>query len=303
MFAETDLITAENYITASDLAFVETPEQKQRTKKGLSFFQRVLDFDRREYQRLQIIAPGKDKVIFFVKTDLLDYFFSSVRPYLTQKYTIITGYSDHTVPVGGEGDFSSWLKDELLVSWFGYNLVQAHPKLKPVPLGIPPKIWLRFGHEAGRHDLFIETLNHFLQVKPARRKIAYWGSQGATTNSRTEVFEQIQNLDYITITDRRNYLDYLQDLSEHQFILCPKGNGIDTHRFWEALYFGAVPVVKNSLYMDSYRGVFPILFIEDWSEFQKYSPQDLNRLYQDQFGACDRELLKFEHWRRRIKVE
>lgn len=36
-------------------------------------------------------------------------------------------------------------------------------------------------------------------------------------------------------------------------VLCPRGNGVDTHRHWEALYRGAVPVVEKSSWSLSLR--------------------------------------------------
>ncbi len=36
------------------------------------------------------------------------------------------------------------------------------------------------------------------------------------------------------------------------FIASPRGNGIDTHRFWETLYRGSIPIVKDSLWRKNF---------------------------------------------------
>jgi len=33
--------------------------------------------------------------------------------------------------------------------------------------------------------------------------------------------------------------------------LCARGNGLDTHRFWESLYLGVIPVIINNEYTNS----------------------------------------------------
>ena len=29
---------------------------------------------------------------------------------------------------------------------------------------------------------------------------------------------------------------YLENLCMHKYVICPEGNGVDTHRLWESLY-------------------------------------------------------------------
>jgi hypothetical protein len=53
-------------------------------------------------------------------------------------------------------------------------------------------------------------------------------------------------------------------MSKHQFVICPPGNGIDTHRLWEALYLGCYPIVLGNRIYSDYS--LPILQIKDWSD-------------------------------------
>ena len=64
-----------------------------------------------------------------------------------------------------------------------------------------------------------------------------------------------QKTTYRTIDDGKNkrssiapqvvvrYERYWKTITDHQFVLAPHGNGQDTHRLWEVLALGAVPVV------------------------------------------------------------
>lgn len=62
------------------------------------------------------------------------------------------------------------------------------------------------------------------------------------------------------------YLDYLNELREHRFVICPRGHGMDCHRNWETLYMHRVPVMKEHPYFRELMRGFPVLFVKDWQE-------------------------------------
>ena len=72
----------------------------------------------------------------------------------------------------------------------------------------------------------------------------------------------IFNLDY-TIDGR---LKYLKAIMNHDFVLCPRGNGRDTHRLWETLYLGSIPIVKRGELPASLLQNFPVWSVNEWSE-------------------------------------
>jgi len=53
------------------------------------------------------------------------------------------------------------------------------------------------------------------------------------------------------------------ELRSFRYVLCGTGNGVDTHRFWEALRYGAVPVVITSA-LDSVYELFPVVIVREW---------------------------------------
>lgn len=67
------------------------------------------------------------------------------------------------------------------------------------------------------------------------------------------------------VYERLKPIEYASLCSSYAVIACPRGNGLDTHRFWEALYRGAVPLVKESPWSNywSRKGV-PMIEIADW---------------------------------------
>lgn len=78
-----------------------------------------------------------------------------------------------------------------------------------------------------------------------------------------------------TIEFEVNYETYLNNMAQHKFCLCPRGNGIDTHRFWEAQYLGCIPIIVRTEWTAAYADM-PILILENWEEL---SQLDLEKTY------------------------
>jgi hypothetical protein len=63
------------------------------------------------------------------------------------------------------------------------------------------------------------------------------------------------------------YPVYLKHMATVPFVLAPEGNGISTHRAWEILYAGGMPVVRRvSPIMDAQFAGLPVLLVGEWAE-------------------------------------
>lgn len=87
---------------------------------------------------------------------------------------------------------------------------------------------------------------------------------------RKRVYDMFKDKEWIVSTPIENTLKgrkrFLEDIRNSEFVLCPRGNGIDTHRLWETLYMGSIPIV---IYDETVHKLFtdlPILFIREWGE-------------------------------------
>ena len=89
----------------------------------------------------------------------------------------------------------------------------------------------------------------------------------------------------------------MRDIKSSKFVLCPRGNGIDTHRIWESLYMGSIPIViyenAHQLFTD-----LPILFINDWDEI---TYDLLNNKYEEiNSQTWNYDKLKIDYWEKFI---
>lgn len=79
-----------------------------------------------------------------------------------------------------------------------------------------------------------------------KSKNLYINLNTITYQYRSKAYKIFAKERFGTIQAPLPYEEYLRELAKHRFCLCIRGNGIDTHRFWECLYLGVVPVIVNN---------------------------------------------------------
>jgi len=195
--------------------------------------------------------------VWFVKRDFLPEFFSILSADRFPKINVVTQHSDYEVD-----DRLMQTKPDCIGKVFGPNNIAVRNDSVPIPLGLGPP----FGHGAPlAQDI------RKIETKTNRTKLLYVNFRPHTFPSeRLPLFNRFSSEEYKWATIGRvdstcnQFDEYLSELTTHKFSLCPRGNGIDTHRLWESLYCRTVPVVKYDIAYRSFRDL-PILFVDDWS--------------------------------------
>lgn len=83
--------------------------------------------------------------------------------------------------------------------------------------------------------------------------------------ARARAKELMNELDFATVDEAsRAHADYLEKLGRHRFSLAPPGNGLDTHRAWESLYLGTLPLVQDSPVTRAFAGIRIMQQDGDW---------------------------------------
>jgi hypothetical protein len=86
-------------------------------------------------------------------------------------------------------------------------------------------------------------------------------------------------------------------LQKYAFVAAPPGNGIDTHRVWEAMYLGCVPIVLDSYLMRFYDSLgLPIMVIRDFAEIENWTESVLRDRYSAMQVRFASEYLWVENW-------
>jgi hypothetical protein len=195
--------------------------------------------------------------VIYVKTDLISEFFGQVFPRIKRKFILITHNSDYD---SSRGLDTIHLDNAKLIAWFGENPGFSHPKHFPIPIG--------FSNPYA--DDAVPYLRSLRSVDPAKltpwseRKYLVYSAFRPNTNpsARQYLLDRFKNVSRdVLVTERIGYEPYMKFLGEAKFVLCPRGNGLDSHRFYEAVLMGAIPVIENStlwpLYQEAEAVVIP----------------------------------------------
>lgn len=180
-------------------------------------------------------------------------------------------------------------KPTCISKWYSPNITYNHPDLIPIPLGL-----------ANDYSTKNLTSKYFFPDKIINEKInKIYINFVKNTNEkkRSELMEYFKNKNYVTFDNPNLDLNsYKEKLQSHKFVLCPPGNGLDTHRMWETLYVNSVPVVEKSISSTQYSGL-PIIFYENVEEINIDS---LNEKYKSL--SYSNEMLNIKWWENKIKI-
>jgi hypothetical protein len=69
-----------------------------------------------------------------------------------------------------------------------------------------------------------------------------------------------------SVDERVSPREHWRQLQQCKFVASPEGNGVDSHRTYEALIAGAVPIVEDTEHIRAVYGGAPILYTRDYSE-------------------------------------
>lgn len=116
------------------------------------------------------------------------------------------------------------------------------------------------------------------------------------------ICRQDENVVFSEISrSREGRLNYLRLSRSHGLVVCPRGNGHDTHRFYEALYVGALPVVLKSSFSARFAEFYglPHLSLASWAELR-----DLGKLRESALEVlskdCDLSPITFSWWMQKL---
>lgn len=199
--------------------------------------------------------------IIFVYTHLIWYFKKFIAPRMNKPFILLTHNSDHAVTVHD----LDLLNNPLLEYWYAQNCEFSHTKLRALPIGLANSQWGS------------ERLDDMHQVSQLYNKthLLYVNFSSSTHEGRKKIIDAIAQLPRVTLGESVNFKSYLLQMAKHQFCLCPRGNGIDTHRFWEAQYLNTIPVLLRSDWTPAYSNL-PILLVDSWESLAQI---DLEKAY------------------------
>lgn len=223
----------------------------------------------------------KNGDIVFCNSSYLSLLFKYLRRFRQiTSITLITTQSDFSIT---EKVYIN--KPECVTKWFAVNVDFEDSNLIPIPLGL--------ANNYSPKNIRIDDLVNFKFEKVKKVNKLYINLRKSTNYKERENLEKLfKNKEWVVIKEPSLSIDeYIKDLNKFKFIFCPWGNGIDTHRIWETLYCGSIPVTKSHIGLNFDN--LPIISLENFdnltiekliskSNDKEFNTYSLNLGYWDQ---------------------
>ncbi len=227
----------------------------------------------------------KDNDIVFCHVETLGHLFKILKRSKLKNIILISSQSDLCI---NRSLYQK--KPDSVKVWFSTNVKLNKPDLKPIPLGINNEYIeiypceadfkkFKFKESDDKKNLIYSNFN--INTRFLHR---YFASKFSKSNSfikveKTELDKQV----------------YLETIDNFKFILSPWGNGIDTHRIWEAIYANCIPVVQDHVVFSKFKQL-PIIFV---NSFKNINPIKFEEISQSKF----KELADFRYWKKEVLNE
>lgn len=163
---------------------------------------------------------------------------------------------------------------------YAINATFQSEKLIKVPLGF--------------NDDAINYINK-IEKQESKENLIYCNFKICHHPERQECFHHFSKFDWVDIyPDGMNNIkqlpfeDFYNTLKTYKYCIAPRGAGIDTHRTYESIFFGVIPIVKRNELSDLYENM-PILLIDEWTEITKeFLEENYEEYYSKLINWCEK---------------
>ena len=172
---------------------------------------------------------------------------------------------------------------------YSQNLVFNKKNYIFIPIGLENR---KFCNHGDTEDFFRLRKQKFRKIS----KVLF--GFNITNKKRIRIRNYLKKLEICSETKGWNSYFYRRILVEHMFVACPEGNGIDTHRLWEALYLRTIPIVEKNKISDFFiKAKLPVMILNKWSDLSKLNENNLQKIYLSKKKLFNNKYLFQKYWR------
>lgn len=244
--------------------------------------------------------------------NILDLFFTNIIHSFIHPVTVIIIESD-VINLK-----TQWLDNSLINHCYTWNKSMEHPKLSCLPIG------LNFDRQHKIMDEWLKQNDSIDSIDYDNTKWLAVNNSPQTNSIRGKLSEKAKT-EWIDFCDVLPFINPIESyweksciegrikinvsnpecydiMKKYKFILSPAGAGEDTHRTWEALYVGCIPIVQSSHLNELYEDL-PVLVIKDWNVINKTFLEEQYKIIQEKKMKNEYKMEKIylDYWLRKIR--
>jgi hypothetical protein len=253
-----------------------------------------------------------DNNIIFIRNGSSDYIhdleiFSNNLELLKTPILLITSDGDRNMPAShNRNTIGNLLSCPMILKWYTQNYDKSiiHPKLKHYPIGfdLHTSKWLINNSISEKINFMINTRKNSTIDNRIKNKILSDTHNSITHSERAILFNLIKtnpNIDFLK--NSISFKEITELYNKYNFVLSPRGNGLDCHRTWELFLAGVIVITKTSSLDEMYtKNNLPVVILKDWSELNNNLENKLSEWYTEHINktSIDNifERLTFNYW-------
>ena len=286
MLESKKILNSYNFARNSDIVFSEILTYEQFNKLNISDYKVIHKNNRFIFYKLNNFHLKENDVIF-CNTDMVKSLFFLLKDIKNLKnIKLITNQTDTLID---KSLFS--LKPNCINEWYSVNVGFKSEKLIPIPLGL--------SNNYSPKNILVEDINFSGMRKDSKNLLYLNFVPNTNLKERSEIYSKFKEMEWAYADSPKLKLDnYQRSLEQFRFVLSPHGNGIDTHRVWETLYSGNIPVTKSHHTFSNVTDL-PILFV---NEYEQVTHEMLMNYYDNlDIENLEYEKLNIDFWIKKIK--
>ncbi len=217
--------------------------------------------------------------------------------YANQLFEVIQGIDKKLILISHNCDAAAdIIPPECIVKWYSQNVNIPHPRVESIPIGLENNRWFPDRQKK------IRILDKLREPRKYRNLVYLNHNVGTNPAVRSRIYDLYEGESWATTEHGSNaqgrFDEYLDNIYNHMFTISPQGNGLDTHRTWECLYLGSIPIEKRNLNNRFYTDL-PICFIDEWEDLtEEYLLKEFERITAKTWSL---DKLTFEYWKNKIR--
>jgi len=250
--------------------------------------------------------------IIFIRNGSSDYIhdleiFSNNLELLKTPILLITSDGDRSMPASHNSNtIHNLLSSPMIIQWYTQNYDKSiiHPKLKHYPIGfdLHTSRWLINNSISEKINFMINTRKQNGIDNRIKNKILSDTHNSVTHSERAVLFNLIKtnpNIEFVK--NSISFKEITELYNKYNFVLSPRGNGLDCHRTWELFLAGVIVITKTSSLDEMYtKNNLPVVILKDWSELNNNLENKLNEWYIEHINKTSInnifERLTFKYW-------
>ena len=286
-----NVISGNNFSSYADVIFSERVSQSAFQKISKVIEYKIIeeidnDFSSEVWFVNKKLILKKNSTIF-CKTELIDLLFTLLKD-IPKEYelNLITHQSDIEI---NEKWFNK--KPRCINKWYAVNVAYKHKNLYHIPLGISEGF--------RKQHLNVNHIKEMTNPLKLNKKESLYINFNPNTNKkiRQNILKVLKNQNFTTIGSYGLEMnDYIKDIKDNQYVLCPTGNGVDTYRLWETLIIGSNPVVNSINQYSDFKNL-PIYYYNNPKELTiEYLKSKNDTFHELKDNNISREYLTTNYW-------